>query len=65
MKKGVKALIIIASIFAAIIISSLLFAVFNPRVKFLVGIARFAVEELNDSSFIGYNLDIMGYRIQW
>ncbi len=59
MKKGIKALIIIASIFAAIIISSFLFAVFNPRVKFLVGIARFAVEELNDSSFIGYNLDIM------
>ena len=59
MKKGVKALIIIASILAAIIISGVLFVVFNPRAKFLVGIARFAIEELNDSSFIGYNLDIM------
>ena len=59
MKKGIKALIIIASILAAIIISGVLFVVFNPRAKFLVGIARFAIEELNDSSFIGYNLDIM------
>lgn len=59
MKKGIKALIIIACILAAIIVSGTVFVMLNPRAKFLAGITRFAVEELNNSNFIGYNLDVM------
>lgn len=59
MKKGIKALIIIISIIAAILIGGLLFVLFNPRAKFLAGITRFAVETLNDNDYIGYNLDVM------
>lgn len=59
MKKGIKALIIILSILAVIIIGSLLFVLFNPRAKFLAATARFATGTLSDPGYIAYELDIM------
>lgn len=59
MKKGTKALIIIAGILAAIIISGFLVVSFNSRAKYLMSVVRLATETLNDSGFIAYNLDLM------
>lgn len=59
MKKGVKALIIILCIIAALLIGGLFFVLLNPRAKFLAGITRFAMGTLNDNDYIAYDLDVM------
>ncbi|MCR4611643.1 MAG: hypothetical protein K5644_07070 [Lachnospiraceae bacterium] len=60
MKKGIKVLIIIASVIVVLTVGMLVAAAVNPRVKFLTAVTRFATETLQDPNFIIYDLDFMG-----
>lgn len=58
-KKIIRNLVIILSIIIVIVVAFFV-AISNPRVKFLLSVTRFATETLNDKSYIGYDVDVMG-----